>query len=108
MWWLAFSKYKINLRKRQFLQGLLEEYTYTCGSTLAELDLGEEYKDVEIRDYACGDLIEKLYYSAGLEPICVYCGVDQPFTSADHYPQCDACSSREPVIKPEEHGYTLY
>ena len=67
MWRLVFSKHKLNLRKRQFLQRLLEEYTYTCGSTLAELDL-EDYKDVEIRDHACGDVIEKLYYSAGFEP----------------------------------------
>lgn len=63
--------------------------TFTCGSTLAELDLGENFKDVEIRD-----VIEKLYYSAGLEPICVYCGVYQPFTSDDHYRQCKACSRR--------------
>ena len=32
-----------------------------CGSTLGELDhvdLDEDFKDVEIRDHACGDVIE--------------------------------------------------
>ena len=99
MWRLIFAKRKMDVRKRRFLQRLLDDYTYTCGSTLAELDLGEDFKDVEIKDHACGDVIEKLYYSAGFEPICVYCGVDQPFTSQDHYPQCETCSSREPVKK---------
>ena len=47
-------------------------------STLGELDLGEDFKDVEIRDHACGDVIEKLYRSAGLEPVCIYCRVDWP------------------------------
>jgi len=76
-----------------------DDHTYTCGSTLAELDLGEDFKGVEIRDHACGNVIEKLYYSAGLGPICVYYGVDQLFTSEDHYHQCEACSSHEPVKK---------
>jgi len=81
------------------LQQVLENFTYTCGSVLAELELGDDYKDIEIRDHACGDIIEKLYYSADLEPICVYCGVDQPFTSPEQYPQCDECSTLEPVLK---------
>ena len=38
----------------------------TSGSILAELCLGQDFKDVEIRNHACGNLIEKLYYSAGL------------------------------------------
>ena len=62
---------------------------YSCGSTLGELDLGEDFKDVEFRDHAYGDVFEKLYYSAGLKPISVYCGADQPFTSEDHYLQCE-------------------
>ena len=66
---------------------------------MAELDLGEDFKDVEIKDHACGDVVGKLYYSAGLEPICVYCGVDQPFTSEEHYHQCEGCCSREEIRK---------
>ena len=29
--------------------------------TLGKLDLGEDFKDVEFRDYACGDIFEKLH-----------------------------------------------
>ena len=40
-------------------------------STLGELDLGEDFKDIEIRNHACGDVLLKYCnYSAGLEPFC--------------------------------------
>jgi len=45
------------------------------------------------------DNIEKLDYSAGFEPICVYCGVDHPFTSSEQYPQHEAYSHLAPVKK---------
>ncbi len=99
MWRLVFSKYKLNAQKRKRLQTILEDYTYTYGSTLPELELGEVYQNVEIRDHACGDIIEKLYYSAELEPICVYCGGSQPFMLVDYYPQCETCSTLKPVSK---------
>ena len=35
---------------------------------MGELGLDKDFKDVEIRNHACGDLIQKLCYSAGLEP----------------------------------------
>ena len=73
-------------------------HTGVCGSTLGELNLGEDFKDVEIRDHTCGNIIEKLYYSAGIN-LHLYCGVDQPFKSEDHYPQCEVYSSHEPVKK---------
>ena len=73
-------------------------YSYSCGAKLEDLDLGEEFKNVEIRDHACGDMIEKLFYSAGLEPTCIYCGIEQLFTSSEQYPQCEACSLL-PTIK---------
>ena len=37
--------------------------------------LGEEFKNVKIRDHACGDTIKKLYYSVDFEPIYVYYGI---------------------------------
>ena len=77
MWRLVYSKYKLCVAQCCQLQRLLDDYSYSCGAKLEELDLGEGFKNVEVRDHACGDPIEKLYYSAGFEPICVYCGVDQ-------------------------------
>ena len=76
-----YSKYKLPVAERQ---QLLDEHSY---------------KDIEIRDHACGDVIEKLYYSAGFEPICVYCSCDQPLTSPQQYPQCEACLHYPPVKK---------
>ena len=61
-------------------------HSYSCRSTLGELDLGEDFKEVKFRDHAFVNVFEKLCYSAVLKPICIYCGVDQPFTSEDHYP----------------------
>ena len=91
MWRLVFSKHNLNVTQRQRLQVILEGHSYSCDAKLSELELGSELKDVEIRDHACGDTIEKLYYSAGLEPIYIYCGVDHPFTSESQYPQCENC-----------------
>ena len=42
--------------------------------------LGEEFKNVKIRDHACGGTIEKLYYSVDFEPICINCDAEQLFT----------------------------
>ena len=82
--------YKLSVAK---LQQLLNDHSYSCAAKLQDLHLGDEFKDVEIRDRACGDTIEKLYYSAGFEPVCVYCGCDQPFTSPEQYPQYDMFTS---------------
>ena len=57
---LDFFKHKLNTPKGHYLQRLLDDYTYSR-STLGELDLGEDFKDVEIRDHACGNVIEKLF-----------------------------------------------
>ena len=96
MWRLVYSKYKLSVAK---LQQLLNDHSYSCATKLQDLHLGDEFKDVEIRDRACGDTIEKLYYSAGFEPVCVYCGCDQPFTSPEQYTQYKACSHHPPVKK---------
>ena len=95
MWRLVYSKYKLSVAKCHQLQQFLNDHSYSCGAKLQDLHLGD---DVEIRDHACGDTIEKLYYSAGFEPVCVYCGCDQPFTSPEQYPQCE-CSHHSPVKK---------
>ena len=53
-------KHKLNTHKRHYFQRLLDDYTYSYSrSTLNELNLGEEFKDVEIRDQACGNVILK-------------------------------------------------
>ena len=73
----------------------LDDYTYSCESILGELDLGEDFKDVESGTM----LVVMLLKNCTILLDCIYCGVDRPFTSEDHYPQCEACSSHEPLKK---------
>ena len=68
-WRLIFSKYKLKSDERRELQLLLDNFIYACGSKLADLHLPEKFKNVEIRDQLCHNLIEKLYYTAKYEPI---------------------------------------
>ena len=51
--------------------------TYTCGSQLKDLDLPEEFKNMEIWVHNCQDPIKKLYYSAKYEPIANVCIVQK-------------------------------
>ena len=64
LWRLIFSKYRLTKKQREVLQHLIEDFEYTCGATLKDLHLPEEYDDVDVRDHNCFDTIEKLYYSA--------------------------------------------
>ena len=108
MWRLLLSKYKVKMADREYLQRLLDNQSYLCGSKLKDLDLPDTFKNVEIRDHHCNveirdhhcnDPIEKLlYYSANFDPVCIYCGKDQPFTVPNQYPQCEECS-HNPSIK---------
>ena len=99
MWRIIYSKYKMNKDKRLELTAILDQFSYSCGSRLADLQLPDAYKYVEVKDHICVDPIEKLYYAAKFDPICVYCGKEEPYTSEDQYPQCRDCKDKEPVLK---------
>jgi hypothetical protein len=92
MWRLIFAKHKLTKDQRSELQFILHDNVYTCGSKLQDLELRDEFQEVEVRDHACYDVIEKLYYSANYDPICIYCGKDEPFSSPSYYPLCIDCS----------------
>ena len=94
MWRLVFSRYKLSLSQRLSLQSILDNYEYTRGATFSDLHLPEEFKDVDVRDHDCFDPIEKLYYSAKYTPICVHCGVEEPYTKEKEYPVCVNCSDK--------------
>ena len=95
MWRLVYSPRKLSAHHRDVLQKKLEEYTFSCGAKLSDLEL--EVPDVYVRDAMCFEPIERLYYSAGYPPICVYCGQDQTPDNADLFPQCESCKDKEPV-----------
>ena len=50
MWHLVFFKYKLKAA-RQKLQQVIGDY-YTCGAKLEDLNLGEEFKDVDVKDHS--------------------------------------------------------
>ena len=99
MWRLIFLRYKLDVVQRQNLQSILDNYEYSCGASLAELKLPEDYKEVEIRDHECNDPIEILYYSAKYSPICIYCATEQGYEKDDEYPKYQSC-----IDKPGMHN----
>ena len=101
LWRLLFSKRKLSVKDRAELQAILDDIAYSCGATLEELDLPEKFSCVYVREHGCFEPIEKLYYSAGFEPVCIYCaeeGVEDG--SNDYYPMCSTCmNNKDPIRK---------
>ena len=55
---------------------------------------------VYTRSLNCYEPIEKQYYSAGYEPICVYCAsTDKLKTNTGYLPQCTDCAGKEEIKK---------
>ena len=48
-------------------------FSYTFGSSLQDIELSEPFKEVYLCNISCYEPIEELYYSAGYDPICIYC-----------------------------------
>ena len=100
MWRLLYGKKKLKKAERRQLELKLDGLSFTCGSSLQELDLPAPLNDVYVRNLKCFEQVERLYYSAGYEPICIYCAgkvPDIPYTDA--YPQCVHCTSKPTVSK---------
>jgi len=53
-----------------------------------------------VKDHDCNDPIERLYYSCGYEPVCIYCGwyLQNADEDDEAYPQCVDCTG-EPIKK---------
>ena len=99
LWRLLYSKRKLSVQEKTQLQAYIDDITYTCGATLQELDLPESFSCVFVREHNCFEPIEKLYYSANLEPICIYCAAEVQEECSDVYPMCDTCSSEKEHIR---------
>ena len=88
------------LNARQNLVTILDEYTFTCGATLSDLELSDSLSDVCVRDLQCYDPLEKLYFSMNYNPICIHCCSEDNLVSVQGcYPQCESCKHKEPVKK---------
>ena len=103
MWRLVFSKPKLSIATRSTLQSILEDISQTCGSSFDDLDLPDSLSFVVIRSHQCGDAIERLYYSAGYEDICIFCATSSDLVqslSDSVYLICSSCwETNQPVQK---------
>lgn len=99
LWRLLYSKRKLTPPEKQELQTLLEDVSYSCGATFQELDLPDSLSCVHILKNNCYDPVEPLYYVAGFDPICAYCGCEevQDLSTSESYPMCDCCKDRDPI-----------
>ena len=65
--------------EKKELEKALDGMSFSCGAQLQDSDIPEYLKDVVfVRKISCEDPIEKLYYSAKFEDICVYCSGPVP------------------------------
>ena len=94
---MLYSKKKLKADDRQRLEQELDGLMFTCGSSLEELELPAPLNEVYVRNVNCADPIEKLYYSAGYDPICIYCAANVTADRPEYYPQC--CECKQPMIK---------
>ena len=99
LWRLLYSKRKLTLQERQQLQTLFEDLSYSCGATLQELDLPDSLSCTHALEHNCYDPVEPLYYVAGFDPICVYCGSEevQDSSTSESCPTCDCCQVKDPI-----------
>ena len=98
MWWLIYSKRKLNVDEKERLNSALSGLSFSCGSPLQEAPIPEDLSDVVyVKKLRCHDRVETLYYSANFADICVYCSVDHPpeERNQDYLPQCEECKESQ-------------
>ena len=100
MWRLLYSPRKLSSISRQELTKILDDFTFTCGASLHDLELPPTLSDVCVRDLQCYDQVEKLYYSMDYDPICIHCSAESKLeVKGGCYPQCTECSDKQFVSK---------
>jgi len=68
--------------------------SFSCGAQLQDSDLPDYL--VFVRKLACENPVEKLYYSAKFEDMCIHCSgaVDPCSDTEPFYLQCKACDNK--------------
>ena len=93
-WRLIFSKRKLSAKKREQLQDVIQDVSYSCGASIDDLILPESLASIGIKKHSCSDHVEKLYYTfyGSDDPICIHCGssteLTLPKSSELFYPYC--------------------
>ena len=70
---MCYSPNKLKAEDKRQLERKLDNFAFSCGTTLEELDLPEHMQNLAVRQLQSEEPVEKLYYSMGYEPICIYC-----------------------------------
>ena len=97
---LLYSPRKLSSTAKQELVAILDNYTFTCGASLNDLELSGSLSEDCVCDIQCYDPLEKLYYLMNYDPIYIYCCSEENLVSVQGcYPQCPNCKHKEPVKK---------
>ena len=68
--------------EREKLEEILNDFSFTCGAPLQDLEMEGKLADVYTRNISCREPVEKLYYVAKYPAICVYCA--EPYIRLSH------------------------
>ena len=66
--------------------------SFSCGAALQDAEIPTEVADVVyVKKMHCHEPIERLYYAADFNNICVHCGAEvSPWLNKElNYPQCE-------------------
>ena len=100
MWRLIYSPNRLKAEDKRLLERKLDNFAFSCSTTLEELDLPEHMQNLAVRQLQCEKPVEKLYYSMGYEPIRIYCSSEDNLDIPnDSYPFCEFCKGLgKPVV----------
>ena len=73
MWQIVYSKYKLTDNESEIIKSILDNYAYTCGSSMEDLNLCGRLSTVCIRIVRYYEPLEVHYYALGHELLCIYC-----------------------------------
>lgn len=94
-WRLLFSKRKLSAQDKTDIQSVIDDIIIYLWHYTAGIDLPEKFLCIYVREHNCFDPVEKLYYSAGFDPICIYCVTEDVEDCNGFYSKC----SDKPSIK---------
>ena len=93
---MVYATRKLKIVEIRKLNATLDGSSFSCAADLQEAGLPAELDGVvHVNKMYCNEPIERLYYSANFDDICVYCADVPPWSSAEEfYPQCDDCADK--------------
>jgi hypothetical protein len=99
------SKHVVRGIKRNELQNVLSDISYSCGSDFSDVETDGNHilKSIYVKkNLSCEMPMEFTYFSAGYETVCYYCGQDDNLIVYENkYSICENCvqASKTPVDK---------